>query len=83
MQQRNKDFIVIAAKKIALCVLIKNYLIPKNITNKIGKRQHYLKVNRLKEKLYVSKTNRLRGLIIEIYNLPSPNGCVCSSLVAR
>ena len=43
--------------------------------NKIGKRQHYLILNRVKVKLYVSKTYRLRDLIMELYTLPSLNGC--------
>ena len=43
--------------------------------NKIGKRQHYLILNRVKAKLYVSKTYRLRDLIMELYTLPSLNGC--------
>ena len=76
MQQRNEDFIDIAATKITLCALIKNYLIPKNITQiKIGKRQQYPKLNRVKEKLYVNIMCRLRDLIMELYTLPSLNGC--------
>ena len=41
LQQWNEDIIVIAATKIALCALVKIYLIPKNSTQKIlEKRQH-------------------------------------------
>ena len=48
----------------------------KNITQiKIGKRQHYSKLNRKKAKLYVSIMYRLRGLIMELYILLSSNGC--------
>ena len=48
----------------------------KNITQtKLGKRQHYSKFNRVKAKLYVSIMYRLRGLIMELYILPSSNGC--------
>ena len=48
----------------------------KNITQiKIGKRQHYSKLNRVKAKLYVSIMYRLRGLVMELYTLPSSNGC--------
>ena len=63
MQQRNEDFIVITATKITLCALIKKLFNTKNITQiKIGKRQHYSKLNRVKAKLYVSIMYQLRGL---------------------
>jgi len=78
LQQWNEDIIIIAATKIALCALVKIYLIPKNSAQKIlGKRQHYSKLNRVKAKLYVSKTYRLRGLIMELYIPPSSNGRDC------
>ena len=34
MQQWNADIIVISATQITLCALVKNYLIPKNSTQK-------------------------------------------------
>ena len=40
----------------------------------IGTGQHYLILNRVKAKLYVSKTYRLRDLIMELYIPPSSKG---------
>ena len=76
MQQRNENVIVIAATNNYVMRAYKNYLIPKNITQiKIGKRQHYSKLNTAKARLYVSIMYTVRGLIMELYTLPSSNGC--------
>ena len=50
MQQRNEDFIDIAATKITLCALIKNYLIPNNITNKNREKTTLFKIIQGKSK---------------------------------
>ena len=54
----------------------------KNITQiKIGKIQHYSKLNRVKAKLYVRIVYRLRGLIMELYTLTSSNRCDGTKIV--
>ena len=74
MQQRNADFVVIVATKNCVMRSYKKLFNTKKYhINKIGERQHYLKLNRLKAKLYVSKTSRPRGLITDLYTLPSPS----------
>ena len=56
----------------------KNYLYQQIPYKNLGKGQHYLILNRIKAKLYVSKTSPLRGLSIPLYTLPAPNRCDCT-----
>ena len=59
-------------KKLRYTSFKKLFKVKKYYIKKIWKGQHYLKLNRVKAKLYVSKTYRLRNLIMELYTLPAP-----------